>query len=484
MKQPVPILAGSGLLLLLMIGFSHINSKGSPSGTWVEVVSETRARTLREVGTLEAREVARIHAPSNGVLTFLAEDGSKVSKGDLIMEMDREQLESRLEETRESLNQYIEDADVLRTEIAILKSNYETDTNVMKAELAQATLERDLGLMPLTEVERRLLEIERELGVLDVETKQANLVRQKELVRQNFAPAASLDQLELELSAAEIYLEEKKNQIALAEQPLPLEERLTLEAAWEKAKKNLDRKEARQELQLRIRDLQLKDLELEVAPRELDIQRIRKQLAEIETFAPADGIIRLMQTYSRSARAWRPRRVGENVWGLDAMATIVDPSQLHIRLMLHESDMNEIREGQRATARLTAFPEEVLTGTVSYMAEVGQDRDDLSPLYRQAPPIDQALFLIMIDVDPSENRAMPGMTAKVDIEIESLRPRMIVPGTALKQASPPYLLTRERDGVVEDVEVQGRFDRLGNFEVTRGLMEGDRVRLMRGGQDG
>jgi hypothetical protein len=51
---------------------------------------------------------------------------------------------------------------------------------------------------------------------------------------------------------------------------------------------------------------------------------------------------------------------------------------------------------------------------------MAQDRDDLSPLHRQNPPANQALFLAILDMElPQELAVMPGMTATITLGPES-----------------------------------------------------------------
>lgn len=200
----------------------------------------------------------------------------------------------------------------------------------------------------------------------------------------------------------------------------------------------------------------------------------------MELTAPVKGLIRLFRTYEWSARAWQPLSVGKGINSRDMVATVVDPAQLSLRLMLHESDFPEVRVGQPVRATLTAFPEKEVRGRVASVAEVGQDRDDLSPLYRQSPPVGQALFLAHVDLEIDDERVLPGMTTHVEIEVEPPSDRLIIPASALMSAAPPYRVLRRRDGEIEEVPVEGGFDRLGRFEVSRGLQEGDEVKEQRG----
>jgi len=71
----------------------------------------------------------------------------------------------------------------------------------------------------------------------------------------------------------------------------------------------------------------------------------------------------------------------------------------------------------------------------------------------------------------------------VDIELEPPRERVLIPREALNGLDPPFRVVRRRDGIVEDIEVTGRFDAQGRFEVTKGVRVGDEVRVHRDKKD-
>jgi multidrug resistance efflux pump len=466
---------GTGCLFLLGIRFCH-NSGGVSTEGWHPVELEIGPRVIQEVGTLEAKELVRIQAEITGVITEIAEDGSPVEQGQTLFKLDEEELQNKLETELEALEQAREDLESQLAEYAVLTNSFHIRTQLKVAERDHAALELERGSIPLTEEETRLMEIDIALAELDLQEKEAELVRQEELVRRNFAPPSSIDRIRLETAAAKTFLEEKQSQFALARQPVTEEDRLTLKAALDKAEKEVQRNEERQALQLRTQDLTLKGQEIDIRHKVEYIERLREDIKRVHHTAPTDGIVRLFRTYAWAARAWQPLSVGKRINARDMAATIVDPNQLSLRLMLHESDFPEVKPGQPVRAYLTAFPDEEITGRIASVAEVGQDRDDLSPLYNQSPPIGQALFLARVDLDIEDTNAMPGMTTHVEIEVAASADRIYIPTSTLITSEPPFQVLRRREGNVEQVTVEGEFDAVGRFHVTKGLQEGDWVK--------
>ncbi|MDA3872380.1 MAG: HlyD family efflux transporter periplasmic adaptor subunit [Kiritimatiellae bacterium] len=414
----------SGLLgALLMVGASCSDQVKEEMPT-SEPTGATSRSVIRETGVLEAKELAQVLLPVKGVITEVVEDGVPVQKGDVLLRLDDEELRSTLEEEQTSLDQRKEDLETEKSEYRVLTDSFEINSRLKQAELEHARLELAEALISLTPGETRLHEIDIELATLDLADKREQLLRQTELVEKEFAPETTLNVAIREKEAAITFLEEKKSQFEIASQPLVDEERLTLETAVRIAEDAVIRNEQRQERDLNIQELKIEGIELKIAHLIQKIERIESEIAQVVIHAPTSGIARLTRKYAWSVRSWLPISTGQELYEFDVAATIVDPSDLSLRLMVHETDAPSIQIGQAVEATLVAFPDETITGTVTSITEAGQDRDDLSPIFRQSPPISQALFLVRVDLERVPEGVMPGMTANVEIDVDSLPPSL------------------------------------------------------------
>lgn len=456
-------------------------SKTRTSGIWVPVQVQYSATTLKEIGILEAKELARIQNLVDGTISEIVEDGSRVDKGQRVLRLDDEELRNNLDNELENLQQVNEDLENELTEYAVLTNSFETTSKLKRAELAHARLELAEGIISLSSEDRRLREIEIELAQLDLEDKTSQFAREQELVIKGFAPATTLEKARREMEASETFLEEKKTQLALANSPVPDEARLTFETAVKNAEDAVKRNQQQQDRDLRIQDLKIEGLRLKVAHTQDNIDLIRGRLNIVERFAPTGGILRLTQEWVWSINAWIPLSTGQRIRGLNMIGTVVDPDDLSLRIIVHESDYLRLRVGQQVHARLTAFPDQEFTGQISSLTELGQDRDDLSPIYRQAPAILQALFRVNVSLDGLSDQAIPGMTATALIELEPEREQFLIPSEAVSEISEGrYTVDLRRDGnLKEQAAIEGFFTAEGNFEVSQGLQSGDEVRMRR-----
>lgn len=382
---------------------------------------ETRDK-LFEVGVLDPTVLANILAPLNGNLSKVAQDGTRVSKGDILFAFDPEEIRSRIEQEEEQIDNRLEELESAESERQVLLVTYQAIHARELAELAHAELAlrvRSEGLKP---EERRQLALSIELAELDLEDKTERLERQQELVDRNFAPASSLDSFEREVVAAEALLAERRTQFELETAPLMEEERVSLQSAVDQNRDIVERSLRRHQREVDAKDTEITGIRLQLTHQREVLQERLEELEKAEVFAPDSGILRLTRSLNWRNRTWDTIEVGRQTYTDNILGEIVDPDRLNLRVLIHESDILHIRPGLKAEVRLTAFPDHPLIGRVTTVSALGLDRMDLTPIYRQAPPAQQAQFLAEIAVDTRDLGAMPGMTATVVIHLAEETP--------------------------------------------------------------
>ena len=413
-----------GLVLpgALLLGVWHLRRSSAPPPPPPPIRDPRPPNELHEVGVLEPRLISRIFTPLNATLALVPPDGARVQEGDLLFRLDQEEIRSRIEEQLERIEERTEELETLQNEMEVLIATFHAALARDQAEWIHAELELNQRAAGLRPQERRRMEIQIQLAELDLEDRQERLARQQELVSQNFAAATSLDTYQREVAAAEAFLRERVTQLELEMQPLQEEERLTLQAAVDQARDVVERGERRHQREVASRQLEIDGVALQLQHQREDLARREADLENVNLLAPADGIIRLMRRLQWRASSWQTISVGQQTWHMDVLGDLTNPDDLTLRVLIHESDILRVRPGLQATAQLTAYPNQMLRGTVTQVSHLGQDRMDLTPIYRQAPPTQQAQFLAEIDLDTRDLPAMPGMTATVVIHLEEPQP--------------------------------------------------------------
>lgn len=406
------------ILVLISVGLIRHMGARSASPPLRPVRPETPRNRLYEVGVLDPVVLARVLSPLDGTLAKVAEDGRRIQKNDILFELEKEEIRSRIEQQEAQIENRLEELESAESERQILVQTYEAIHARELAELAHAELAlriRTEGLLP---EERRQLEIAIELAQIDLEDRQERLERQTELVDRNFAPASSLDSFEREVIAPRAFLEERRTQFALETRPLMDEERISLQSAVTQNREIVERSQRRHQREVAAKDTEIAGIQLQLTHQREVLQDRQEELEKAEVTAPASGILRLTRRLNWRSRTWDTIEVGRQTWTDNILGEVVDPNQLNLRVLIHESDIQHVRPGLNAEVNLTAFPEHTLLGRVTSVSALGLDRMDLTPIYRQAPPAQQAQFLAEISVDTRSLAAMPGMTASVIIHLE------------------------------------------------------------------
>ncbi len=249
-------------------------------------------------------------------------------------------------------------------------------------------------------------------------------------------------------------------------------EQAVYEAPTVKRQAEIDYEKAQRALAQAKQDYETKVEQAKAKMREVgaDVQRQRNQLGVIQGVmqgftvkAPAPGMV----IY---AREWngRKRTTGSQVSAWDAaVATLPDLTQMESVTYVNEIDVRKVAQGQPAKITLDADPTKVLTGKVTRVANVGEQR----------PNTDAKVFEVHVVIDQSDTTLRPGMTTGNRIETASITNALYVPLEALNsEAGVPFVYLQTRGGARKQEVATGAMND-DEVVITRGLDEGDRVFL-------
>ena len=167
------------------------------------------------------------------------------------------------------------------------------------------------------------------------------------------------------------------------------------------------------EASLLVAEVQVKSAEAIVAQREAAVRQAQVDLDRTRITAPIDGIViernvDVGQTVAASLQA-------------PTLFTIAqDLSQLQIEAYVDETDIGRVREGQRATFAVGAYPGAVFDGHVVQI--------------RKAPQLIQNVvtYIVVVATGNTDSRLLPGMTATLKIAAASFEDALLVPNAALR----------------------------------------------------
>ena len=201
-----------------------------------------------------------------------------------------------------------------------------------------------------------------------------------------------------------------------------------------------------------------------------DLERQRNMLKSVQEVmaaftirAPAAGMVIYVKEWNG-----RKRTAGSQVSAWDpSVATLPDLSAMESVTYVNEIDVRKIAVGQPVSITLDADPGKHLTGTVTAVANMGEQR----------PNSDAKVFEVKVLVQHPDTTLRPGMTTGNTIETGRADHALSVSLEALGSERGTPFVYRQSGGSVTRQEVRTGIVNDDAVVILRGLKEGDRVLL-------
>lgn len=323
----------------------------------VTTTGELRARNSIKIrGSQGAREI-RLY---NLTIQSLIPEGTVVEKGDIVAELDRSEILTRMQDAQ--------------LELQRVESQYE-----------QAQLDSSLTLTQArNEIENISFQLEEQEIVVEQSVYESPAVQRQE-------------RIELERTKRQ-FEQENQNYITRVRQS---------EAA-------------------------LREIETDLTQEKNSLDRIRQLIDEFTIHAPDKGML----VYARN---WRGQKTttGSTISAFDPLvAELPDLSSMETVTYINEVDIQKIRKGQQVTLGLDAIRGKQLTGAVTSVANIGEQR----------PNSNSKVFEVVIEVNEADTTLRPAMTTSNVILIETVEDALYVPLEAVHSYDSSHFVFK-KDGL-------------------------------------
>ncbi|HNT37459.1 MAG TPA: efflux RND transporter periplasmic adaptor subunit, partial [bacterium] len=179
-------------------------------------------------------------------------------------------------------------------------------------------------------------------------------------------------------------------------------------AQLDQARENLEAAEAElSKAQTGPRREEIEKARASVAAASADLALSRKRLSDTEIKAPFNGII-----------SKRYLEVGERVETNRPVFSIYDDTALRVSVTVPENYIGVLAQGQRCEITVPAYPGEIFEGTVRVVGE------QLDVTTRSLP--------VKVIVKSKEHRLLPGMFARVTVEMGWIDQAVVIPRDAVR----------------------------------------------------
>jgi hypothetical protein len=177
--------------------------------------------------------------------------------------------------------------------------------------------------------------------------------------------------------------------------------------------------------------------------------------------APSSGMI----IYKRD-RMGSKRKVGSSISPWDnVVATLPDMSSMISKTYVNEIDVSKVKAGQHVEIVVDAFPEKSYTGTVTSVANIGE----------QLPNADAKVFEVVIEVDGSDPILRPSMTTGNKIITKTISDITFIPLESVQTGVDSIPFVYLKNGT-RQVVVLGESNE-NNVVIEQGLKPGVQVYL-------
>jgi HlyD family secretion protein len=464
-------LGGLVLALVALLGLPLLFYSAGPGDKYpYAVVGEGVFRvSIVESGTLQAlRSVtyASTIQSNQAKIVALAPEGKLVQKSDLLILFDAAPFEEEIRRSEALYGQAQADLQKAQQDLKL-----QAIANREELALAGQKVERsDLELKDVQEGKGKLREQEVAAAVTNAERElkksQSALEDLKPLLAEGFITKQELERADQQVAhdTEELALARRRRD-ALMEFGRPLElsqaraDAILFKQSFQEMQsaasyKLEQKKSAIQAAESRIQELLSK------------LALARQQLAKTEVRADVAGIVVYKDVFFGSEQ--RKPQVGDQVWANQPLLILPDISKMVIETKVRETDIHKVEKNQHVSVRVEAYPDLKLTGEVTLVGTLAQEEKE-----RRGTKF----FGVTIQIKQSEPRLRPGMTARVEIEVEERKDALSVPLEAVfeKEARHVCYVLRGR-GVSEREVVLGPSNH--DFVVIEsGLVRGERVAL-------
>jgi HlyD family secretion protein len=435
------------------------------------VIKKDFSIDIQTIGELEAAESISISSTIKGeqgkIIAIIA-DGTYVSPGEVLIELDPTPFEEKIEKLRMQIREqetYIESLKQSH-EWNVLQAKHKNENAQFEWEAAKLELEKIVQGDGPQEISR--LKCAMQKGFLKLEDLQAYGHDLDELAAQGLLNHTELKiiqkKLRDETEAYEAAKHQYENYIAHV---LPMQIKKG-ETAIKRAKVAAEEIANANLYQIAKSKNQLEESIFMKESLRMQLQEAEKELEQSQIRAPAAGMVVLREEYRSSQR--RKARVGDILVKNQPVIDLPNLESMILTTRVREIDLHKIAIGNPATIEVDAYPQTPFQGSI---ASIG-----VLAVADRSSKIEDKYFQIRIALRESDPRLRPGMTAHAFIHAKEIKNSLAIPVHAVfTDDEHPYCYVL-KSGKQSKRMISLGFSNEQWTDVQSGLLEGESICLI------
>jgi HlyD family secretion protein len=485
---PIALLLAAGMMLpVSLVGCSKSNDENGSTSKNGSAAATDRAVARKQsflistaaLGELESRNAIEIRnqVESRTSIVEVVAEGARVQKGDLLVRLNSDALESQIQE--DTLRVESARADFVSAENGVQIQESDNASKLRTAQLDVELAELSLSQWRDGDVKsrRQELALALERGEIEVKRLTDRFTRGEALNKEGFLSNDELERDRVAKIEAEANLKRAVLDAKVYEEfERPKEEKQKLSDV-EQAKAELDRVKLNNEKELVSRRAAAANKREQFRVLEQKLAKSQQQLAATELRAPADGLVVFATSMARGRGGWGnqgsgPLQVGREVTNNELLISLPDTSEMQASVQVHESLAGRVRPGMTATIKVDAVPGVTFTGKVASIGVMAEQTNWRDPNMRE--------YTVKVALDANDEKTSqlkPSMRAEARIEMGRVDDALSVPLQAVfNEGAVRFVYVAEGGRFAKlPVSVGRRSDTLA--EIRAGLDEGAVVLL-------
>lgn len=208
----------------------------------------------------------------------------------------------------------------------------------------------------------------------------------------------------------------------------------------------------------------MKEVDAELRKVRGEYDGMTKVLQSFDVMAPEDGMVIYEKDWDG-----KPVKAGSQIQMWDpTVATLPDLTKMLSKTYVNEVDVRKVKVGQKVNVGLDAYPDKKLSGSVTHVANVGEQR----------PNSDSKVFQVMVEIFGTDPTLRPSMTTSNRILASTIDSALYIPLECLHNQfdSITYVFKSEGLKVTKQEVIVGEAN-ANDVVVLGGIKENDRIYL-------
>lgn len=472
-------IAGAAIFLFFILLLSLIFGGGDSDngGSSFKVKKGPLRISVTESGTIQAKEKITVknEVEGNTSIIYIVDEGTKVKKGDLLVELDS----SNLVDQKIDQEIMVQNADAsfvsARENLAVTKNQAKSDVD--KAQLAYDFAKQDLDKYLNGEYPNQLRQAEAKITLADEEYTRAQdkLEWSTRLYDEQYLSKSELQADQLAEKQKKLNLELAREELELLKNYTFKRQKTQLESDVEQARMALERTTRKAKADIVQAEASLNAKEAEYNRQKDKLKKIETQIEKTKIFAPADGLALYATSTERRGRfgpSDEPLDEGSTVRERQELITLPTTTGFNVEIDIFEASLDKIRPGLPVVITVEALPGERFMGKVVSVAPVPDANTSF-----MAPDLKVYPTLIEIENTDNVDQLKSGMSCEAEIIVEQYKEALYIPVQAVIRVNgKPTVFLGEGDNL-KPREVETGLDNNLMIQIKKGLKEGEVVSL-------